>query len=384
MRIIGIYHTAAVRVHENEIEHDKHRRTPALPPPQREGGGLRCDEWTRAVVKGADDRSRRWQHLLVLTGVLMGMEGNDRRALSRGLRNTLEQAVVTAANLALEHNVEDGLLAAASIVTALNFAFPLLSDHYKAQINCSALLPMTIWAVTGEEGFCDGEFLKAAHDQHGAAVQAGRLRGRTRARYRGGAARTGCPDRVHRESPRQLAKDGPEQHRPFLRRNIPYARDAATDLADAVADASQAPLWRRGRTPDHRLPQLAGPQHAHPRNGSKHCCQVAPHPPKPELHLIPPWQQLLPSLHLFLPDVHRRSYQRSCRLRRVLERAAAGGRGPDTHDAPPKDPGPFLPKRRRAPAAHAVCRLVREPHCQAGNDVLVPRGSHVTLDDRAI
>ncbi|KAL3964770.1 hypothetical protein ACCO45_001774 [Purpureocillium lilacinum] len=150
MRIIGIYHTAAVRVHENEIEHDKHRRTPALPPPQREGGGLRCDEWTRAVVKGADDRSRRWQHLLVLTGVLMGMEGNDRRALSRGLRNTLEQAVVTAANLALEHNVEDGLLAAASIVTALNFAFPLLSDHYKAQINCSALLPMTIWAVTGE------------------------------------------------------------------------------------------------------------------------------------------------------------------------------------------------------------------------------------------
>ncbi|UNI14049.1 hypothetical protein JDV02_000727 [Purpureocillium takamizusanense] len=165
MRIIGIYHTAAVRVHEMETEErDKHLPTPALPLlQQREGGGggLRCDEWTRAVVKGADDRSRRWQHLLVLTGVLMGMEGSDRRALSRGLRNTLEQAVVTAANLALEHNVEDGLLAAASIVTALNFAFPLLSDHYKTQINCSALLPMTIWAITGEEGFCDGEFLKA-------------------------------------------------------------------------------------------------------------------------------------------------------------------------------------------------------------------------------
>lgn len=154
IRVIGIYHTAAVRVHDNAVE-NAHRRGP------REGGALGCDEWTRAVVKGADDRSRRWQHLLVLTGVLMGMEGNDRRSLSRSLRSTLEQAVVTAANLALEHNVEDGLLAAASIITALSFAFPLLSDFYKTQINCNALLPMAVWAMTGEEGFCDGEFLKA-------------------------------------------------------------------------------------------------------------------------------------------------------------------------------------------------------------------------------
>ncbi|KND87995.1 Peroxisomal biogenesis factor 8 [Tolypocladium ophioglossoides CBS 100239] len=154
IRVIGIYHTAAVRVHGNEVE-NANRRGP------REDGALRCDEWTRAVVKGADDRSRRWQHLLVLAGVLTGMEGSDRRSLSRSLRNTLEQAVVTAANLALEHNVEDGLFAAASIITALSFAFPLLSDSYKTQINCNALLPIAVWAMTGEEGFCDGEFLKA-------------------------------------------------------------------------------------------------------------------------------------------------------------------------------------------------------------------------------
>lgn len=155
VRVISIYHTAATRVHEHETAE------PTIGNPPREGGGLQCDEWTRAVVKGADDRSKRWQHLLVLTGVLMGMEGNDKRALSRSLRNTLEGAVVTAANLALESHVADGPLAAASIVLALNFAFPLLSDSHRTQINSDALLPLTIWAVTGEEGFADAHFLEA-------------------------------------------------------------------------------------------------------------------------------------------------------------------------------------------------------------------------------
>lgn len=154
IRIISIYNTAATRVHEHE-----HGIEPTTPNASREGGGLRCDEWVRAVVKGADDRSHRWKHLLVLTGVLMGMEGNDKRALSRSLRNTLEGAVVTAANLALDRHMEDGPLAGASIVMALNFAFPLLSDFHRSQINCDALLPITIWAITGEEGFRDAQFL---------------------------------------------------------------------------------------------------------------------------------------------------------------------------------------------------------------------------------
>lgn len=155
VRIISIYNTAATRVHEHETVE------PTIGNPPREGGGLQCDEWTRAVVKGADDRSRRWQHLLVLTGILMGLEGNDKRALSRSLRNTLEGAVVTAANLALDSHMADGPLAAASIVLALNFVFPLLSEYHRAQINSDALLPLTIWAVTGEEGFADAQFLEA-------------------------------------------------------------------------------------------------------------------------------------------------------------------------------------------------------------------------------
>ncbi|KHN99674.1 peroxisomal membrane protein Pex17 [Metarhizium album ARSEF 1941] len=156
MRVIGIYHNAAVRVRDNQLRGAK-------PGDPSERGGLRCDEWTRAVVKGADEGSRRWQHLLVLTGVLVGMEGHGRNSLSRSLRNALEQAVVTAANLALEGNVQDGPAAAVSVVTALNLALPVLSESHRAQIDCNTLLPIAVWAITGEEGFCDAQFLRVVN-----------------------------------------------------------------------------------------------------------------------------------------------------------------------------------------------------------------------------
>ncbi|KAG5947298.1 hypothetical protein E4U59_001374 [Claviceps monticola] len=169
LRVISIYNSAAARIRENELQAAK-RKGPA----GGDGRVLGCEEWTRAVVKGADDRSRRWQHLLVLAGVFMGMEGNDRHSLSRGLRNTLEQAVVLATNLALEGNVEDGPAAAASIVAALTFVFPLLSELHQTQINCDALLPIVVWAMTGEEGFCDAQFLRAV-DRDTTIIQPGHV-----------------------------------------------------------------------------------------------------------------------------------------------------------------------------------------------------------------
>ncbi|KAJ6782836.1 hypothetical protein PWT90_02835 [Aphanocladium album] len=166
LRIVSIYNTAALRVRQDAAEALEKKNKPgfahAPPPPpgqERESGGLKPEDWVRAVVKGADDRSARWQHLLVLTGVLVGFEGNDRRTLSRGLRGTLQQAVVTAANMALRSHAEDGPLAEASIVMALNYAFPLLSAHHQAQLDCDVLLPVLLWAML-REGCVDGVFLE--------------------------------------------------------------------------------------------------------------------------------------------------------------------------------------------------------------------------------
>ncbi|PHH71380.1 hypothetical protein CDD82_6546 [Ophiocordyceps australis] len=154
MRIISLYHSAARRLRQGRTQ--EARRSVAT-----QASHLGCDEWVRAVVKGADDKSRPWQHLLVLTGVLIGMEGDDKPSISRSLCRTLQQAIVTAANLALDQASQHGQLAAASIVLALNFAFSHISEFHRSQINCDALLPLVIWALGGEQGLYDGHFLDA-------------------------------------------------------------------------------------------------------------------------------------------------------------------------------------------------------------------------------
>ncbi|KAI1427007.1 hypothetical protein F5Y12DRAFT_224465 [Xylaria sp. FL1777] len=160
LRIISIFNTAAINVRRNELDNAD---LPMGQPPV--GSGVRAEAWARAIAKGLDDRSSRWQHTLVLAGVLMGMEGEDRRSLSWSLRSTLEQAVATAANLALEDNSRTGVLGRGAVVLALTYAFPLLSGANKALLNGNALLPAVVEAMLGEEGFQDGEFIRAVeHD----------------------------------------------------------------------------------------------------------------------------------------------------------------------------------------------------------------------------
>jgi len=158
LRIISIYNTAAITVHKNQIEgHEKPHD--AYQP--RRGGGLACDEWATAVIKGLDERAPRWQHILVITGILLGMEGQERHALSRALRTNLENAMVTATNLALEDPASSGNLGSGSITLALNHAFPLLSDNVRRELNYDVLVMTMVKAMTSNEGYQEGLFLEA-------------------------------------------------------------------------------------------------------------------------------------------------------------------------------------------------------------------------------
>jgi hypothetical protein len=162
LRIISIFNTAAITVHKHQVE--GHQKPYDLYQP-RQGGGISCDDWAKAVVKGLDDRTTRWQHLLVIAGVLLGMEGQERQSLSRGLRSTLETAMVTAANLALEIPANGGILGAESIVLALNHTFPFLSDNIRRELNYDALVMIMIQAMTSTEGYQEGYFLETIdHD----------------------------------------------------------------------------------------------------------------------------------------------------------------------------------------------------------------------------
>ncbi|KAI0480242.1 peroxin 8 [Xylariaceae sp. FL0804] len=172
LRVLGVYNTAAIRVRRNELDNTAAAAAAAAgrtfwsgqrqqPPPPAVGSGVRAEAWARAVAKGLDDRSPRWQHALVLAGVLVGMESGERASLSRGLRATLEQAVVTAANLALEDPARTGPLGRGAVVLALTYAFPLLSDPAKQLLNGNVLPPAVIEAALGEEGFQHGAFIDA-------------------------------------------------------------------------------------------------------------------------------------------------------------------------------------------------------------------------------
>lgn len=172
LRVLSLYNTAAIHVRRNELEDDEKRKEEGLTagwmaswmqqqhiPPV--GGGVKSEAWARAVVKGADERSSRWQHLLVLAGILMGFEGDARQSLSSGMRATLEQAVVTAANLALRTLDREPPIARAAVVLALNWAFPLLSDSSREAVDCDALLPVAIQSLLGDTGLQGGLFLGA-------------------------------------------------------------------------------------------------------------------------------------------------------------------------------------------------------------------------------
>jgi hypothetical protein len=157
LRIISIFNTAAITVRKHELESHPKPHDAYQP---RQGGGIGSDDWARAVVKGLDDRSPRWQHLLVIAGVLLGMEGQERHGLSRGLRTTLEHAMVTAANLALESPASGGILGGESIALALNHAFPFLSDNVRRELNYDVLVMIMVKAMTSTEGYQDGYFLE--------------------------------------------------------------------------------------------------------------------------------------------------------------------------------------------------------------------------------
>jgi len=156
LRIISIYNTAAITVLKQVQSNDSHR----LGYP-RQGGGLGPDDWARAVVKGADDKSPRWRHVLVIAGVLLGMEGQERQGLSSGLRSTLEGALIMAANLAMEEPRNGFFFGGEAILLALNHTFDLLSEHSKRGIHFDVLAPIAINAMKGPSGYEMAKFVGA-------------------------------------------------------------------------------------------------------------------------------------------------------------------------------------------------------------------------------
>lgn len=155
-RVISIYYTAARHICKNDLDRTRQPRTPGV----QEGSGLAIEEWVRAVVKGADDRSPRWKHVLVLAGILTGVDSNGADALSPSLKHLLEGAVVTATNLALKALPHEGRpVPTGALALSLTYTFHMLSESSRAAINCDLLAPVAMTALLGGDGLEGGLFL---------------------------------------------------------------------------------------------------------------------------------------------------------------------------------------------------------------------------------
>lgn len=162
MQLLRCFNSAAaILVREDlKTEEEKANTAPIYQDAPRIGGGLDREEWVRAVVKGADERSQRYRHVIVLGGLLVGFEQQDSQGLSTSLRRTLEVALVQATDLALQEARHGDELAAHCISLVLNHSFPLLSDVHRSQLEYDRLLPVLIGsAYFSREGFQSGDFL---------------------------------------------------------------------------------------------------------------------------------------------------------------------------------------------------------------------------------
>ncbi|KAL4879057.1 hypothetical protein BJY04DRAFT_105319 [Aspergillus karnatakaensis] len=154
-RIISVFNTAAMAILQSEESEDP--RIPwGGPGPKK----LDREQWVKAVVGGADEKSPRWRHLLLIGGVLLGFEGQDRQGLPMTLRKKLESALVTAAHFSLEELRSPDDVEGRCVTMVLNYSFELLSDVERARLEYDRLLPVMVQTVLlSSEGLEGGYFL---------------------------------------------------------------------------------------------------------------------------------------------------------------------------------------------------------------------------------
>lgn len=152
-KILSVFNTAAIAVLQNDTTDE-----PRIPYGRNRK--IECDAWVKAVAEGADDKSPRWRHMLLLGGILMGFEGQNRRGLPRHIRTKLESALSTAAQLALQELGPETGIDGQCITMVLNYTFELLSDFERGKLDYDRLLPTMIQsAYFSSEGLEGGYFL---------------------------------------------------------------------------------------------------------------------------------------------------------------------------------------------------------------------------------
>ena len=173
--ILSLFHSAAIAKGKQQEEWHGLRTDPQYPGQPPLANSLDCDEWVKAVVKGADERSERWKHLLVLGGLLIGFESREYVDIVPSLKGTLESALVSASNLALEYQGQEHGLGSYCITLVVNHLFPLLPDSERMRLDYDRLLPLLAFAAFFSPEGLDGGYFLGAVDLDTLQVQGEKL-----------------------------------------------------------------------------------------------------------------------------------------------------------------------------------------------------------------
>jgi hypothetical protein len=157
-RILSVFNTAAIAIIQNETADE-----PRAPYGKRRG--LEREAWIKAVINGADEKSPRWRHLLLLAGVLLGFEGQNRQGLPSHLRSKVESALIQATQLALQETDRREGIGGYCITMVLNYTFELLSDWERSQIDYDRLLPLMIHSIFFSNEGLDRAYFVGAVDR---------------------------------------------------------------------------------------------------------------------------------------------------------------------------------------------------------------------------
>jgi hypothetical protein len=159
--IISVFNTAAITVYKHQKEGGATKPYDAYQP--RLGGGLACDQWASAVLNGLKDRSLPWQHALVATGLLLGMESADRRGMSLSLVVEINHAFASAITSVMQEPAAVGPLGVAAASLALMYGYPLLLDGTKRLLNYDAMIMPLLTTMTSFYGYENCRFIKTAN-----------------------------------------------------------------------------------------------------------------------------------------------------------------------------------------------------------------------------
>jgi hypothetical protein len=159
--IISVFNTAAITVYKHQQEGGATKPYDAYQP--RLGGGLTCDQWSKAVLSGLNDRSVPWQHALVCTGVLLGMESADRRGLSSSLVVEVNHTFASSSTLVMHEPATAGPLGVAAASLALTYGYPLLLDSTKRLLNYDAMIMPILTSMTSFYGYENCHFIETAN-----------------------------------------------------------------------------------------------------------------------------------------------------------------------------------------------------------------------------